>query len=256
MLSRLIQTLYSLRYFPGQWKIAGVLRKALPKGLGLFRDRHGIQYFVHQASHVGHALAIGDPGEVEIMQLVPGDSLGLVVDLGCNVGTFALPLARRARQIICVDADPDQIELLRRNCEINGIRNVTAIHAAVTSRNEAIEVFHIARSLKDLSSRDPEMLHGRDRFVSIEVPTISVAAIVDTYGPVDLLKIDIEGFSGDAILSLKDRLPAVKRVIAEPSKDFPAVIPILEQAGLKITQPYRARADLADHIRYTWLAER
>ena len=256
MLSRLVQALHRLPRFPGQWRLAGLLRKALPGGIGLYADTGGIRYFVHDGSHVGHMLAVGRAGEPEIERLVPDGALGLVVDLGCNAGTFALPLARRARLIVCVDADGEQIGLLRRSCALNGIANVVAVHAAITSRAVPTETFHVARSLKDLSSRDAGMLRGRDDYATVEVPALAVEAIVRQYGPIDLLKIDIEGFSGDAIVSLRARIADVRRIIAEPSPDMPEAVAFLRRNGFRVSQPWADRTDLADHIRHTFLAER
>lgn len=254
MLSTAIQLIYRLPYFPGQWRIAGALRKLLPKGIGLFRDAHGIRYYVHEASHIGHSLASGHVLESDIDALVPSRSLGLVVDAGCNAGTFCLPLAKRARAIVAIDADADQIGLLRRSAAINGFDNVHAVHAAVTSRAVETETFHIARSLKDLSSRDAAMLAGRDDYTTKTVPALSLARIVREHGPIDLLKIDIEGFSGDAIVSLADAVSQVDTIVAEPSPDMAPAVRFLEDAGFTVTQPLAKRADLPDHLRYTYVA--
>lgn len=255
MLSRLIQGLYALPYFPGQWSIAGFLRRRLPGGIGLFRDANGIRYFVHEASHIGHALAIGHPMEPEVEALVPSGPLGVMIDAGCNAGTFCLPFAGRARKIVAIDADADQIALMRRTVRLNGIGNVELLHAAITSRQTATETFYLADKLKDLSSRNAQMLEGRDRYSERTVPAVNLASIVRQHGAIDVLKIDIEGMSGDAILSLEDTATAVRIVIAEPSPDMSAGVPFLERAGFAVTQPL-AGMPLPDHLRYTFLAMR
>jgi FkbM family methyltransferase len=255
MLSRLIQGLYALPHFPGQWSIAGLLRRRLPGGVGLFGDENGIRYFVHEASHIGHALAIGHPMEPEVEALVPSGPLGVMIDAGCNAGTFSLPFATRTKKIVAIDADADQIALMRRTVRLNGIANVELLHAAVTSRQTETETFYLADKLKDLSSRNPQMLDGRDRYSERIVPATSLARIVRQHGPVDVLKIDIEGLSGDAILSLEDMAVAVRTIIAEPSPDMSDGVPFLERAGFTVTQPL-AGMNLPDHMRYTFLATR
>lgn len=254
MLSRFIQAFYSLPYFPGQWRIASGLRKLLPNGVGLFRDQNGIRYFVHHASHIGHVLAIGHPLEPEVEALVPAGPLGLMIDVGCNAGTFCLPFANRTKRIIAIDADADQIALMKRTLNINGIENVELIHAAITSRPVTSEAFHVATSLKDLSSRDAQMLKGRDSYKTVIVPALDLGKIVRQHGQVDVLKIDIEGFSGDAIRSLGDTVKDVRFIIAEPSPDMSEVLAFLRDAGFDIDQPLAGRTNLPDHLRYTFTA--
>jgi 23S rRNA (uracil1939-C5)-methyltransferase len=46
-----------------------------------------------------------------------------VLDLFCGLGNFSLPLARRARDVLGVEADPGLIERAGENARANGIRN-------------------------------------------------------------------------------------------------------------------------------------
>jgi 23S rRNA (uracil1939-C5)-methyltransferase len=52
-----------------------------------------------------------------------------VLDLFCGVGNFTLPLARRARQVMGVDIEPEVLARARHNAALNGIGNVE-FHAA------------------------------------------------------------------------------------------------------------------------------
>lgn len=51
------------------------------------------------------------------------NSAARVVDLYCGVGTFALALARRARQVVGIDVGVAAIQAARANAALNGIRN-------------------------------------------------------------------------------------------------------------------------------------
>ena len=62
---------------------------------------------------------------VEVVQALAG--LGgneIVYDLYCGVGTFSLPLARRARQVYGVEIVPSAVEAAQENAASNGISNV------------------------------------------------------------------------------------------------------------------------------------
>lgn len=178
------------------------------------------------------------------------------MDVGCNAGTFALPLARRAERVVCIDADAQLVALLQRSLAANGITNVRTLHAAVTAAQSDMVSFHVATTLKDLSSRDAKMLYGRDSFITRTVPAVRLDSIVQTHGAIDLLKIDIEGFSGDAIASLGNAIDRVRFIIAEPSPDMAAAVHLLERAGMTVRQPLASRSDLQDHVRFTYIADR
>jgi SAM-dependent methyltransferase len=56
-------------------------------------------------------------------------SLGSALDFGCGVGRLTLPLARRANAVLACDIAPTMLDHVRRNAEIAGLQNVTAIEA-------------------------------------------------------------------------------------------------------------------------------
>lgn len=54
----------------------------------------------------------------------PGETPGIAYDLYCGVGLFALPLARRYRQVVAVDGDRVAVRYARRNARRNGVGNL------------------------------------------------------------------------------------------------------------------------------------
>ena len=55
------------------------------------------------------------------------DPASRVADLYCGVGTFTLPLARRAGEVFAVESAASSVRDLRRNAETNGIDGITVI---------------------------------------------------------------------------------------------------------------------------------
>lgn len=86
--------------------------------------------------HVDHVLAvIGN--EIE-----PGFTPGVSVDFGCGVGRALLPLARRSRHAIGLDASPTMLDRARSRLDAAGLLSENAV--LVTGRTidrEAVEVF-------------------------------------------------------------------------------------------------------------------
>ncbi len=50
-----------------------------------------------------------------------------IVDAYCGIGTFALPLAQRVQQVVGIEAQPEAVELARRNAIANNIDNTEFI---------------------------------------------------------------------------------------------------------------------------------
>jgi predicted nicotinamide N-methyase len=50
-----------------------------------------------------------------------------VVELGCGLGVPSIAAARANASVLATDADPDALELLRRNARANGVRLETAV---------------------------------------------------------------------------------------------------------------------------------
>lgn len=53
----------------------------------------------------------------------------LVFDMFAGVGPFAIPAARRAMYVIAVDKNPDAIEYLKKNIEINKVTHIETVNA-------------------------------------------------------------------------------------------------------------------------------
>ncbi|MCQ2085067.1 MAG: class I SAM-dependent methyltransferase [archaeon] len=52
-----------------------------------------------------------------------------VLDIGCGPGTYAKPISRMCRSVLCLDSSPGMLSRLRRECEEESIRNVSTVWA-------------------------------------------------------------------------------------------------------------------------------
>ncbi|MFP3941698.1 MAG: class I SAM-dependent RNA methyltransferase, partial [Thermoanaerobaculia bacterium] len=59
-----------------------------------------------------------------VLGVSPDPAAETAYDLYCGVGLFALPLARRYRQVVAVDGDRVAVRYARRNARHNGLQNV------------------------------------------------------------------------------------------------------------------------------------
>jgi FkbM family methyltransferase len=105
-----------------------------------------------------------------------------VLDLGANLGTFSLPIAHECRRVIAVEAMPDNASLLTKSVALSGLP-VVPVHAAVWDRPGTVAM-----------AGSSAWARVQDRG-TLTVPALTVRDLVAAYadGPVDLVKVDIEG---------------------------------------------------------------
>lgn len=110
------------------------------------------------------------------------------VDVGANIGGYALPVARRASTVVAIEAQAEIAGLLRRNVEANGLGNITVIEAAAGP-----EAGEIDFPVVDLASRTNFGAVGSATSTGKTRTTPMVA--LDDVAPMDtaVVKIDVEG---------------------------------------------------------------
>jgi 23S rRNA (uracil1939-C5)-methyltransferase len=68
----------------------------------------------------------------QVMTQLDVQEQDVVLDLFCGIGNFSLPLARYARAVVGIDAQPALVERARYNADHNGLRNTQFQHADLT----------------------------------------------------------------------------------------------------------------------------
>jgi FkbM family methyltransferase len=123
-----------------------------------------------------------------------------VVDVGANIGYFTLTAASRvgrSGRVISVEPNPRAAERLRENVALNGLHNVTAIEAAVSSTPGTMALRLGADS--EASSLF-DAVHASIGVVDVLVTTIDKILADQGLTRIDVLKLDVEGAEVDALL--------------------------------------------------------
>jgi FkbM family methyltransferase len=136
--------------------------------------------------------------------LAPGMT---VLDVGANVGQFTLVAARRlgpTGRVHAFEPTPELVAHVLSNLELNGLDNVVVNEVAVSDAT-GHAVLHLVEAddpgVNSIVNRSPGAR-------TLEVPTVSL----DDYlaergvGPVDVIKIDIEGAEMPALRGARDLL--------------------------------------------------
>jgi FkbM family methyltransferase len=133
---------------------------------------------------------------------------GVVIDAGAHVGLFSLLASAHARTVVALEAHPANFSLLAANVADNKAEHVEARQCALWSTKGSVEL------VEGQQSGGGSVLGGAGR--SIEVQAESLDSIVAGAGPVDLLKIDIEGAEFEVLEHASDEtLGRISAIVAE-----------------------------------------
>jgi FkbM family methyltransferase len=131
----------------------------------------------------------------------------LLFDIGANVGKWTLQNLHN-NKVIAVEASPSTYYELVRN--VAG-KNVVTLNFAV-SNIESDTVKFYESGIHTLSSLDRRWLEdprsrfgGNSQIREITVNTISLDALISTYGVPDILKVDVEGAENSVLKSLTQK---------------------------------------------------
>lgn len=140
-----------------------------------------------------------------------------VIELGGSIGVVASQIARRMapdRRLVSVEANPELIELLRRNIETNGPRvRATSVHGAIAYDVSPTDQVGFRFGSSSLGARRPQP--GKQP-AQCWVPVVRLADLlareeIDRFA----LVTDIEGAEVDIFLHEQDSLKRCQLMISE-----------------------------------------
>jgi FkbM family methyltransferase len=142
-----------------------------------------------------------------------------VVDAGAHVGLFSLVASTFADEVIAIEPHPINFRLLQLNTEINAIQNIVLINRALVGQrnNKSLVLYEGEHSgahtvLEHLRYISKSSKSIKRRCVS----SISLGDIIQSYGEIDLLKMDIEGCEFEVLThSNSTNFDNIKKIVVE-----------------------------------------
>jgi FkbM family methyltransferase len=130
-----------------------------------------------------------------------------VVDVGANIGVFSLyqSMVKRAAQVIAFEPSPEVFPRLVKNIDINSIKNVRLVNAAVGDESGMLS---FAESRISANSRVSEM-------GLLKVPCVRLDDELKDVPGIDLLKIDTEGYETHVLRGAFETLKKTERIVLE-----------------------------------------
>lgn len=119
-----------------------------------------------------------------------------VLDIGANLGYFTVVAARLARDgvVHAFEPDPDNFALLRRNCALNGCRNVVLHNVALSNRAGAASLHQSGYNMGD-HRLAPINNPASDATIALSPGDALLAALPR----VDVIKCDTQGSEADVL---------------------------------------------------------
>lgn len=167
----------------------------------------------------------------------------MFLDIGANVGAFATAVCARwpAAQGVCVEPAPAIFTFLQRNLAANGLAGrVRTIEAAVASpaRSRTVSLLerHSDSPRNTIISDDSPEASRCGRWTAVRAVTLE-EIIGDVAGPIDLLKLDVEGAEYESICQTPlEALKRVRRAVVEyhpvPGHGYNEIVERFQEAGL------------------------
>lgn len=126
------------------------------------------------------------------------------LDVGANIGAFALPVSRLAKRVVAIEAHPGLATVLAQNVRDNGIPNIDVI-AAAAGRETGVVDF-------PAPSLDGVQNFGMGGFGRAGDPTRVPMVTLDDVAPADtaMVKIDVEGYEPEVLAGASRLIEAVR----------------------------------------------
>jgi FkbM family methyltransferase len=159
----------------------------------------------------------GEYSEEELQLLAtcirPGSD-ALVV--GAHIGTLAIPLSRKCRELVAIEANPYTFDLLLRNVKLNERHNIATVQVAASDIPGELE-FLCGTHNSGGSKRAPLKANPDYFYDNPEVVRVPAARLDDICAgrKFDLIHMDIEGSEVFALAGAQTLLPHAKYLSVE-----------------------------------------
>ena len=140
---------------------------------------------------------------------------GYIIDAGCHIGTYSLPLAKDGYNVIAIDACIESIQCLNASINMNNIPNILTINACLSdckqlcsfnSNTDATSAIDL-NPLVDLDPLPLPNLLAIEKFISKPLTdsskvTIETSTLDDIIGTKNcsLIKLDVEGHEKEVLM--------------------------------------------------------
>ena len=130
-----------------------------------------------------------------------------VIEMGACLGFYAMIEARRGATVYVIEPVPRNIEIIRKNIELNGLDNAKAFELAISDKNGYAK-FQLSPTRSD-RGRFSKADDG-EGVIDVEVITLDTFVAREGIENIDLLRFDIEGAEVGLVAGGQETLGAMR----------------------------------------------
>ncbi len=157
-------------------------------------------------------IAIRGTREEQLKYLIDREvhSGNAVIDIGANIGYYTLMFATlvgRSGKVDAMEPEPKNFSLLNENVQLNGVEQIVeTFSVGAADRRGTARLFISERSnlhsfIPDPKENENHVKHRSDNFIAVEVTDLE--SFLHDKRPVDLIRMDIEGYEVEVIMGLE-----------------------------------------------------
>ena len=177
------------------------------------------------------ALSIDPQAATRFFQPAIGET---VVDVGSNIGGYALRAALVAQRVIAIEPEPSNYQQLTENVRLNNFTNVVPMQLAISdSRGETL--LHLAADSGQHSLEVTAWGNPTGHSLAVRVMTLDEVVASQGIECIDWLKVDVERHELPVLRGAVNCLAITQNLILEfELSKYPAISAILHSHGLEI----------------------
>lgn len=147
--------------------------------------------------------------------LAEAEPTSRILFVGAHVGTLVIPVAKRVRDVVAIEANPDTYRFLIANLAFNDTTNVT-IHRFAAGEAEGEIEFILSRQNSGGAKRRPVVADPRYTYDNPRIARVPMRRLDDVVaGPFDTIVMDIEGSEVFALRGMPGLLAQANRLFVE-----------------------------------------
>ncbi len=145
-------------------------------------------------------IKIHEPKSTEYLKAILKKNM-LVIDIGANIGYYALIEAKAGAKVIAFEPTPKNIEILKKNIEINKFENQILVSDKAISDKKGTEKLYLG-----FSNSGNSMIPLNENHILIKSVTLDEYLSKQNIKKVDIIRMDIEGGELKAVKGMEKLL--------------------------------------------------
>lgn len=199
----------------GRW-FRYMSRRIWPGRVLRFTDGSGNRYVSMKNNFTSFAVAVLGERDPDVMRFLRGWARPgfVVIDIGANIGTYTVPLARLVGpngRVVAFEPNRPTFACLRQNVRQNRLGNVTLVRAAAGPESGFAGLVVTEDNFGEVHLAPP----GGAEAARVAVTTVDEQVASLGLGRVDYIKIDVEGFELAALRGARRTLAANPKLLVQ-----------------------------------------